>query len=105
MATINAIIEGLTDKFNAEAANGMNEVFQFNLEDGDPYHILIKDGQCQIHAGEHEDPSVTLIMNKETLKAILTGEEEGMQAFMAGRLRAEGDMMLATQLSALFPVD
>jgi len=27
-----------------------------------------------------------------------------MQAFMAGKLRAEGDMMLAMKLSELFPV-
>jgi putative sterol carrier protein len=26
-----------------------------------------------------------------------------MQAFMAGQLRAEGDMMLATKLGELFP--
>ncbi len=104
MADINAIIEGLNDKFNAEAASGMDEVFQFSLEDADPYHIIIQEGQCQINPGEHDDPSVTLIMNKETLKGILTGEEDGMQAFMAGKLRAEGDMMLATKLSALFPV-
>ena len=104
MADINAIIEGLKDKFNAEAASGMEEVFQFNIENADNYHIIIKDGSCEILPGEHDDPSVTLIMNKETLKDVLTGEEDGMQAFMAGKLRAEGDMMLATKLSALFPV-
>ncbi|SFB84935.1 Putative sterol carrier protein [Marinospirillum celere] len=104
MADINAIIEGLQDKFNAEAANGMEEVFQFNIEDGDNYHITINNGSCEIAQGEHDEPSVTLIMDTETLKGVLTGEEDGMQAFMAGKLRAEGDMMLATKLSALFPV-
>jgi len=104
MADINAIIEGLKDKFNAEAASGMDEVFQFSIEDGDNYHITIKDGGCTIAQGEHDEPSVTLIMDQETLKDVLTGEQDGMQAFMAGKLRAEGDMMLATQLSALFPV-
>ena len=34
---------------------------------------------------------------------IMTGEVDGMQAFMMGKLRAEGDMMLATKLSELFP--
>ena len=28
---------------------------------------------------------------------------DGMQAFMGGKLRAEGDMMLAMKLSELFP--
>lgn len=104
MANINAIIEGLKNKFNTEAAAGMDDVFQFNVEDGNNYYVVIKNNQCEIAAGDHGDPSVTLIMNKATLKDVLTGEEDGMQAFMAGKLRAEGDMMLATKLSTLFPV-
>ena len=104
MANINAIIEGLKNKFNTEAAAGMDDVFQFNVEDGNNYYVVIKNNQCEIAEGDHDDPSVTLIMNKATLKDVLTGEEDGMQAFMAGKLRAEGDMMLATKLSTLFPV-
>ena len=104
MADINAIIVGLKNKFNTAAAAGMDEIFQFNVEDGSNYYVVIKDNQCEIAEGDHEDPSVTLIMNKATLKDVLTGEEDGMQAFMAGKLRAEGDMMLATKLSVLFPV-
>lgn len=104
MADINAIITGLKDKFNVAAAAGMDEIFQFNVEDGSNYYLVIKNNQCEITEGDHDDPSVTLIMNKATLKDVLTGEEDGMQAFMAGKLRAEGDMMLATKLSALFPV-
>lgn len=104
MADINAIIAGLKDKFNVAAAAGMDEIFQFNVEDGSNYYLVIKNNQCKIAEGDHDDPSVTLIMNKATLKDVLTGEEDGMQAFMAGKLRAEGDMMLATKLSALFPV-
>jgi putative sterol carrier protein len=41
-------------------------------------------------------------MNSETLQGIVSGETDGMQAFMAGQLRAEGDMMLATKLGELF---
>lgn len=104
MANINAIIEGLKNKFNTDAAAGMDDVFQFNVEDGNNYYVVIKNNQCEIAEGDHGDPSVTLIMNKATLKDVLTGEEDGMQAFMAGKLRAEGDMMLATKLSTLFPV-
>jgi putative sterol carrier protein len=42
-------------------------------------------------------------MNGETLKGIVSGETDGMQAFMSGNLRTEGDMMLAMKLSDLFP--
>ncbi|ROU00026.1 SCP-2 family sterol carrier protein [Marinobacter sp. R17] len=96
------VFEKLEQNFNADAAAGMDLVFQFNIEDDKNYHLVINDGTCQLNEGDHEDPSVTLIMNSETLQGIVSGETDGMQAFMAGQLRAEGDMMLATKLGELF---
>ncbi|MCP5160464.1 MAG: SCP2 sterol-binding domain-containing protein [Hahellaceae bacterium] len=98
------IFETLKANFNADAAAGLDLVFQFDIEDGDAYHLIIKDGACALEAGNHDDPSVTLIMNSDTLKGIVSGETDGMQAFMSGQLRAEGDMMLATRLGSLFSI-
>jgi putative sterol carrier protein len=42
-------------------------------------------------------------MDNDTLQGVMNGETDGMQAFMAGKLRAEGDMMLALKLGELFP--
>lgn len=42
-------------------------------------------------------------MDGDTMKGIVSGETDGMQAFMGGKLRTEGDMMLAMKLSELFP--
>ena len=53
--------------------------------------------------GDAENPNVTLVMDSETLKGIVSGETDGMQAFMGGKLRVEGDMMLSMKLSELFP--
>lgn len=96
------VFDKLEHNFNADAAQGMDLVFQFDIEDDETYHLIIKDGTCTKAEGPHPDPSVTLIMNSETLKGIVSGETDGMQAFMAGQLRAEGDMMLATKLGELF---
>lgn len=97
--------EQLESNFNPEAARGLDLVFQFDIEDDKTYHLVIKDGTCTLVEGANEDPSVTLIMNSETLNGIVSGETDGMQAFMAGQLRAEGDMMLATKLGELFSVN
>ena len=104
MTSVADIIEQMKGKFNADAAAGMENVFQFSIEDGDDYYIAINNGEFEIGNGTHDDPSVTLILSTETLVGIMTGETDGMQAFMAGQLRAEGDMMLATKLGELFPV-
>lgn len=96
--------EKLKDNFDADAASDIDLIFQFNIEDAENYSLTIKDGKCELVAGDHDDPSVTLIMNTETLNGIVSGETDGMQAFMAGQLRAEGDMMLATKLGELFNI-
>ena len=89
------VFEKLEQNFNADAAQGLDLVFQFDIEDDKTYHLVINDGTCKLHEGAHDDPSVTLIMNSETLQGIVSGETDGMQAFMAGQLRAEGDLALS----------
>ena len=100
--SVEQIFEKLELSFNAEAAQGLDLVFQFEIEDDKTYHLVSNSGTCKLHQATHDDPSVTLIMNSETLEDVVSGETDGMQAFMAGQLRAEGDMMLATKLGELF---
>jgi len=102
--SVESTFQTLKDNFNADAASGLDLVFQFNIEDDGNYYLTIADGTCDLAAGDHDDPSVTLIMSSETLGGIVSGETDGMQAFMAGQLRAEGDMMLATKLGELFSI-
>ena len=104
MTTVAEIVDSLNSRFNADAAAGLDLIFQFDIEDGDTYHLLVKDGTCDVKTGAHEDPSVTLIMDSDTMIGIMTGKQEGMQAFMMGKIRAEGNMMLATRLNELFPL-
>ncbi|WP_221798538.1 SCP2 sterol-binding domain-containing protein [Oceanobacter mangrovi] len=103
MTSVSEIINTLNSRFDSDAADDLNAVFQFSIEDGDDYYITVKDGACEFGEGEHDDADVTLIMNTETLAGIATGETDGMQAFMSGQLRVEGDMMLATKIGELFP--
>jgi len=103
MSTVADIIKTMQSKFNASAAAGLDLVFQFNI-DGENYALAIKDGTCDVQKGDNPNANVTLIMDSETLEGITSGETDGMQAFMGGKLRAEGDMMLAMKLSQLFPV-
>ncbi|MET4693147.1 SCP2 sterol-binding domain-containing protein [Endozoicomonas lisbonensis] len=102
MADMQEILSGLSDRFDAGAAAGLNIVFQFNITDGDPFHIDVNDGTCDIVEGTSNNPSVSLISDTDTFVGIMTGEVNGMQAFMTGKLRTEGNMMLASKLGELF---
>ncbi|KPX45853.1 SCP2 sterol-binding domain-containing protein [Pseudomonas syringae pv. tagetis] len=105
MTSVADAVQTMKKKFNPAAAAGLDLVFGFNITDEDKhYALIVKDSTCELQEGENPDANVTLVMDSETLKGIVSGETDGMQAFMGGKLRAEGDMMLAMKLSELFPV-
>lgn len=99
------IMSRLADAFNADAADDLEATFQFKIEGDDDFYISIADEKCGAAVGEHDDPDITMIMDVDTLKAIVSGELDGMQAFMTGRLQAEGDVMLGTQIGQIFDLD
>ena len=104
MANVTEIFESLRRRFNKDAAATLDIVFQFDVTDGKPYHLTVKGGNLGIFEGAHSNPSVTLIADKNTMAAIINGSIDGTQAFMQGKLKAEGDVMLATKLKDLFSI-
>lgn len=96
------VIEKLPSRFIAGNAQDLSVTFQFQVEDDSDFYISILEGECIINEGEHPDPNVTLIMDADTMIEVITGQKDGMSAFLTGKLRAEGDVMLATKLSKLF---
>ncbi len=103
MSDTKQLLDTMVSRFNASAAGDLEAVFQYHIEEGGEYYLAVAGSQCALVEGEHDDPSVTLILGRDTLSEILAGETDGMQAFMAGRVKAAGNLMLATRLTDLFP--
>ncbi len=99
-----ALLADLSTRFNPSAAADMAEVFQYHIDGEGDYHHVIADGGCELIRGEHDEPSISFRMDGQTLADIVSGETDGMQAFMENRVRVEGDMMLAGRLTELFPL-
>jgi len=104
MADMNSIFTEMKSRFNADAAAGTDAVFQYEISDGGEWFVTVQDGNCEVAEGSNDDATVTLRMDTETLEEVMSGETDGMQAFMSGRIQADGDIMLATKLAAIFPV-
>jgi putative sterol carrier protein len=98
-------LQVLPTKFDAEAAEGLEAVYQFDLSgpEGGQYHLVVSDGACSFREGTYPDPHVIFSMSGEDCLRVLSGQLDGQSVFISGRLRITGDLGLAMQLKSLFP--
>lgn len=103
--SIKEFFDSLPGKFDAEAAEGLEAVYQFDLTgpEGGRYHLVVQDGACSVLEGTHPDPHVTFSMSGEDCLGVLSGRLDGPSVAMSGRLQISGDLGLALQLKLLFP--
>ncbi|GHO45548.1 SCP2 sterol-binding domain-containing protein [Ktedonospora formicarum] len=102
--TIAETFEALQSRFKPEGAAGLNKTFQFNItgEDAGVYAAKIENQTCQLIKGGVEKPDVTFTIKDTDLIALIGGQLDAMNAFMAGKVKVAGDMMLAMRLQGLF---
>lgn len=103
--SIGDFFHSLPAKLDAEAAEGLDAIYQFDLSgpEGGQYHLVVKENACQVGKGAHPSPHVTIAMSGQDCLRVLTGELDGSAVFTSGRLRIDGDLSLAIQLKMLFP--
>jgi len=103
--TIAELIEQMPSVFNPAAAAGMNKTFQWNItgDEAGVWAFKIDNGQGEVIPGGVEKPDVTFTISDKDWLAITEGKLDGMNAFMTGKLKVSGDMMLAMKLQNLFP--
>lgn len=103
--TVKEFFLSLPGKFDAEAAEDLDAVYQFELSgaEGGLYVLIVRDGICHVSEGTYDDPHVILSMEGEDCMKVLNGEISAPAAAMSGRIKISGDIGLAMQLKALFP--
>jgi putative sterol carrier protein len=98
--------EDMVKKFNAEAAEGLDVVFQWDVlgENGGVWHIKVADGACELVKARHPSPTVSQTCGTDLFLAMVNYEIDGMQAFMSGKLKMTGDMNVAQKIYDVFPL-
>jgi 3-hydroxybutyryl-CoA dehydratase len=106
LTSVKEVFDKMPAVFNANAAQGLDAIFQYEItgENGGSWNVVVKDGACQVNEGVHASPSVTLTMSGDTWLGIVNKQTNGMQAFMTGKLKASGNIMLAQRIEQLFPL-
>jgi NAD(P)-dependent dehydrogenase (short-subunit alcohol dehydrogenase family)/putative sterol carrier protein len=103
---VQAVFDKMMDSFKAEAASGVDVVFQFNIsgQGGGEWYCVIKDSTCTVEKGTHEKPACTIKMVDGNFLAMMGGKLPAMQAFTSGKLLIEGDVMKSQLLEKLFVI-
>lgn len=104
--TVADLMSKMPGAFLPEKAPGLDAVIQFKFtgaEAGD-WYAVIKDGKVTVEKGEHPAPKMTLTADSSDYIKIFTGELDGMQAFMQGKLKLAGDLNLAMKLTQMFKI-
>lgn len=99
------VFQGLPMVFNAEASQGIDAHYQFDItgEGGGTWTIRITDKTCQILEGPSPvPPSWRLELDRETWIDMTTGEFIGQEAFLLGRVTIEGDPTAGLKFDQLF---
>jgi putative sterol carrier protein len=104
--TVVDLMSKMPKAFIPEKAPGLDAVIQFKFtgpEAGD-WFASVKDGACTTQQGTHPSPKMTLSADSSDYVKIFTGELDGMQAFMAGKIKLAGDLNLAMKLMTMFKI-
>ena len=103
--TIAELFEAMPSQMNSAAAAGLNKTFQWNItgDEAGKWALKIANGTGEVIPGGVEKPDITFTVSDKDWIAIAEGKQDPMNAFMTGKLKVSGDMMLAMRLQQLFP--
>ena len=104
--TVAELMEKMPGAFIPEKAQGVDSVIQFKFTGAEAgeWNATIKDGKVDVARGTHPTPKMTLTADSSDYVKIFTGELDGMQAFMQGKVKLAGDLNLAMKLMQMFKI-
>ncbi|HYX79208.1 MAG TPA: SCP2 sterol-binding domain-containing protein [Actinomycetota bacterium] len=91
------------DEAFRRASSGAEATLQqvISTPDGERrYWIRVDHGTIDMAPGDAERPDATIVQDRETAAGLARGEVNPVSAFMTGKLKVQGSMMLLMQLQS-----
>jgi putative sterol carrier protein len=106
---LDTIFARMPDLFRPEKAGATNAVIHWNITgrpDGgaDVYELVIADGKCTLSPSPQHDPKLAVSVGPLDFLKIASGAGNPMMMFMTGKLKAKGDLGLASNIANLFDI-
>ena len=105
VSSVKQYFDTLPERFVASAAKGVKATYQFELagDGGGTYHVTIDDGTMQVAEGPAASPNTTIKMTADDYVQMVNGKLSGTMAFMKGKLKVTGNVLLAQKMQAFLP--
>jgi putative sterol carrier protein len=103
------VFRRMADHVDGERARDVTTVVHWKIYDRpdggyDHYEVVLEAGACTVSDSPSREPAVTLKLKPADFLRLVSGSASGPTMFMTGKLKLEGDVMLASRLTSLFHI-
>ena len=106
-ALLDAVFGRFPDQFRPEKAGDRTARIDFRVTGGpgdssDTYAVVVDQGTCTIEKSPTAEPDLSLMAGPAEFLKLITGTGNPAMMFMMGKIKARGDLGLATALGTWF---
>jgi hypothetical protein len=109
---LDEIFNRMADHVDPAQVGDLDAVVHFKILDRpaeqgggyDHYEVIFAEGACRASDSPGQDPEVTIKTSGVHFLKLAAGKASGPVLFMTGKLRLDGDVMLASRLTSFFRI-
>ena len=104
---LDSVFERFPQQFRPEKAGDRSARIDFRITGGpdggsDTYAVVVENGECRVDKHPSAEPDLSLMMGPAEFLKLVTGSGNPAMMFMMGKIKARGDVGLATGLANWF---
>ncbi|TFK49994.1 sterol-binding protein [Heliocybe sulcata] len=104
LAALAQVFQSYSEQEKKAQIKKTNGIFELRVNNGGKEAVWTIDMKKEgtIYKGEAKPkPDVTILLSDDTFSQLAEGKIDGQKAFLTGKLKTKGNMMLATKLDGL----
>ena len=103
------VFRRMADHVDGDRARDVTTVLHWKIYDRpeggyDHYEVVLEGGTCVVSESPSREPTITLKLKPADFLKLVSGRASGPTMFMTGKLKLEGDVMLASRLTSMFKI-